>query len=231
MLDLRRHPAGLRNRHWRDALPWLVTGALPVMLLLGAGVQALPEAADWQDRWQAHEAQRLQWQSAQAQARAEQARQASAARHAQQWQAWAARQVWLAQLRQGLSQWPADVRLQQLQLDDTRVQLQLSAAHESALQAVLQGLQAAGTGPWQLRQQSVAQTPAAHALPTAGTGQGTAPGRWLFVLQADVPALGVHPSDAQLDHPQALAPAAVSDPALALARSPTAVPAGTPGVP
>lgn len=231
MLDLRRHPAGLRSRHWRDALPWLAAGALPVMILLGAGVQALPEAADWQDRWQAHEAQYQQWQSAQAQARAELARQASAARHAQQWQAWAARQVWLAQLRQGLSQWPADVRLQQLQLDDTRVQLQLSAAHESALQAVLQGLQAAGTGPWQLRQQTVAHTPAAHALPTAGAGQGTAPGRWLFVLQADVPAPGVNASDAQLAHPQALTPATLSDPGLTHARSPAAGPGGTLGVP
>lgn len=193
-LDLRRHPAGLHSRHGRDALPWLVAGALPALLLLSLGVQALPDAAHWQSRLHAHEAQRRQLQGAQAQARAEQARQAGAALHLQQWQAWQAHQDWLAQLWLGLSQAPSGVHLQQLQVDETRVQLQLSAAHEETLSAVLQGLQVAGTGPWQLRQQTFVEATAAPAWPSSGAGLGPSPGRWLFVLQADVPGQDGRPA-------------------------------------
>lgn len=225
MLDLRRHPAGLRSRHWREALPWLIAGALPAMLLLGTGVLALPDAAEWQDRWLAHEFERKQRESAQELVRAEQAHQAIAARHALQWQAWQTHENWLAQLWQGLSQLPAGVYLQRLQMDGTRVQLQLSAAQEASLTAILHDMQAAGTGPWQLRQQTFVEALARSVLSPVGGGSD-AGGRWLFVLQADVPV-----SETLSVSPQAVASVPSEDQGPALVRASPVRSATTVGVP
>lgn len=185
VLDLRRYPARLGTRQGRDAWPWWLAGGLAAVLLLGVAMQALPDAAHWQARLQAHEDLLQQQQARQAQARAQQARQAQAARHEQQGQAWQARQVWLGQLWQGLASLPAGLVLQQLQIDETSVQVQLWTSQERALQTAQQQLTLAGTGPWRVRQQSVQGQPTGIAGQTRETSEG-----WLFVLQTDLPVAG-----------------------------------------
>ena len=182
VLDLRRHPARLGTRQGRDAWPWWLAGVLAAVLLLGGALQALPDAADWQARLQAHEDLLQQAQARQAQVRAQQARQAQAARHEQQGQAWQARQAWLGQLWQGLDSLPAGMVLQQLQIDEASVHVHLWASQERALLTAQQQLARAGTGPWRVRQQS------AQDRPTGMAGQRSdAPSGWLFVLQARLP--------------------------------------------
>ena len=187
-LDLRRHPQGRRARLWREAALWLALGGLPAGLVLLALLQALPDAAHWQARLQDHLSTLERDRQAQLAARAAQARQSDALRHAQQWQVWAARQRWLDGLGQALLSMPG-VQLQQLHLDDRQVRLQLWAPHEQALLLAMSRLQAAGTGPWRVAQQT-AEAASAMAPPSAGamlSSAQTAQG-WQFVLQAQLPA-------------------------------------------
>lgn len=196
-LDLRRHPQGWRARRWREAALWLLLGAGLAGLALQALLLALPDAAHWQSRLQAHEAERQHRQALQAQGRAAQARLATEALHEQQWQAWQQRQAWLERLGAALVR-PAGWQLQQVQIDAEQAELQLWAPQEATLQQVLALLQASGTGAWQVQQQSAqplgrglhpASAPALSSAPSSGPS--SAPG-WLFVLQgrlAQAPAV------------------------------------------
>lgn len=196
-LDLRRHPQGRRARLWREAALWLALGGLPAGLVLLAVLQALPDAAHWQARLQDHQSALERDRQARLAARAAQARQAEAVRHAQQWQVRAARQRWLDGLGQALLSMPG-VQLQQLHLDTRQVRLQLWAPHEQALLQAQSRLQAAGTGPWWVAQQT-AEAASAMVPPSAGAmPASTLPAQgWQFVLQAQLPAQPDVPATAE----------------------------------